>query len=69
MACQRFGLACSALLHAQGGGDGLQVVLDAVMDLLDHGRLDVELLLLSALFCRVVDHDEHAPYAARPRPR
>ena len=57
-------------LHPQHRGDGLQVVLDPVMHLLDHGRLDLELLLLAALLGGVVDHDQHAAdVAAGPHGR
>ncbi len=50
----------SPSLHAQQGGDGLQVVLDAVVDLLQHGRLDAQLVLFLALLSDVCHPQHHS---------
>ena len=58
----RLGPPC---LDAQQARDGLQVVLDAMVDLLDDGRLDTDFLVLSARLCDIRnDDDAHAEIAA-----
>ena len=52
-------------LDAQQARDGLQVVLDAVMDLLDDSRLDADFLILGARLRDIRDDDDaHAEIAA-----
>ena len=57
-------VARAARLQAQQRGDGLQVVLDAVVDLLDHRRLDLELLLFLEFVGDVLDRDDGAGWHA-----
>ena len=52
-------------LHAQQTGDGLQVVLDAVVDFLDDRRLDHEFFFLAVQFCPLgQDGNDPADFAA-----
>ena len=53
-----FGVARAPRLQAQQRGNGLQVVLHPVVNLLDHGRLDSQLLLLLELVGDVLDGDD-----------
>src|SRR5215204_4509232 len=49
---------CATSLKSEQGSDRLEIILHSMMDLLDHRRLDLELLLLSRLFGDVLNSDD-----------
>src|SRR6266567_8010813 len=60
---RHLGVIRSSSLQTQERGDGLQIVLHAVMDLLDHRRLDLQLLLILQLVSDILNrHDRASRY-------